>query len=170
MVRPTLLAAGMLTATTLAQAQTPPAPAAATTNLLADARPSGTFIALSVADAAASARWYQETLGFRVVKRIEAGTGPGQAVLLENDGAILELVQHSGARTREAWNAEATQPFLVRGYFKAGFRVAQLDRLLQALRARKVEIRHGPFDVPDFTLRSFIAVDPDGNLLQFFGA
>lgn len=171
MIRQGLITAWVLAAAaSVAHAQAPaPVPAAAT-NPLADAQPSGTFIALSVTDAAASARWYQEVLGFRVVTRIEPGAGPGQAVLLENGTAILELVQHSGARAREAWHADAKQPFLVRGYFKAGFRVSHLDRMLQALRDRKVEIRHGPFDVPDFKLRSFIAVDPDGNLLQFFGA
>jgi catechol 2,3-dioxygenase-like lactoylglutathione lyase family enzyme len=136
---------------------------------LADARAEGTFIALSVSDAAASARWYEETLGLRVFKRIDPPNERVHIVLMEGGGAILELLEHPGAKARTAWHPDAKEPFEVRGIFKAGFRVAQLDSVLQGLRDRKVEIRHGPFDVPELKLRSFIAVDPDGNLLQFFG-
>jgi catechol 2,3-dioxygenase-like lactoylglutathione lyase family enzyme len=140
-----------------------------TGGVLADARLEGTFIALSVADAAASARWYGETLGFRVFKRIDPPNERVHIVLMERAGAILELLEHPGAKVRTAWNQDAKEPFDVRGVFKAGFRVADLDRVLQGLRDRKVEIRNGPFDIPELQLRSFIAVDPDGNLLQFFG-
>jgi catechol 2,3-dioxygenase-like lactoylglutathione lyase family enzyme len=136
---------------------------------LADAGLEGTFIALSVADAAASARWYGETLGFRVFKRIDPPNERVHIVLMERAGAILEIVEHPRAKSRTAWNPEAKEPFDVRGIFKAGFRVADLDRVLQGLRDRQVEIRNGPFDIPELQLRSFIAADPDGNLLQFFG-
>jgi catechol 2,3-dioxygenase-like lactoylglutathione lyase family enzyme len=165
-----VLAVAAAAATPDAAQRPPPAAPPAAVNLLAAAEPSGTFIALSVADAAASARWYETMLGFRVFKRIDPPNERVHVVLLENAGAILELIEHPTAKTREAWHTEARQPFMVRGYFKAGFRVAHLDRLLEALRAKQVEIRHGPFDVPELKLRTFIAVDPDGNRLQFYGA
>ena len=57
-----------------------PQPAAgaqtAPTGALAEARLEGTFIALSVADAAVSARWYGEILGFRVFTRIDPPNAP----------------------------------------------------------------------------------------------
>jgi catechol 2,3-dioxygenase-like lactoylglutathione lyase family enzyme len=161
----------LVVSATAAQApapQTPPPAGPVSANVLAAARPTGTFIALSVADAARSARWYEEMLGFRVFKRIELPNG-GLIALMENEGAILELIQSPAAKAPAAWHADAKESFLVRGYFKAGFRVAHLDRVLEALRAKKVEIRNGPFDIPELKIRSFIAVDPDGNLLQFFG-
>jgi catechol 2,3-dioxygenase-like lactoylglutathione lyase family enzyme len=136
---------------------------------LAEARLEGTFIALSVADAAASARWYGEILGVRVFTRIDPPNERAHIVLMERAGAILELIEHPRAKVRTAWNPDAKEPFDVRGIFKAGFRVTDLDRVLAGLRDRKVEIRNGPFDIPELQLRSFIAVDPDGNLLQFFG-
>jgi catechol 2,3-dioxygenase-like lactoylglutathione lyase family enzyme len=139
------------------------------TGVLADARLEGTFIALSVADAAASARWYEEILGFRVFKRIDPPTERVHIVLMERAGAILEIIEHPRAKSSAAWNPDAKEPFDVHGIFKAGFRVSDLDRVLHGLRGRKVEIRNGPFDIPELQLRSFIAVDPDGNLLQFFG-
>ena len=140
-----------------------------TAGVLADARLEGTFIALSVADAAASARWYEETLGFRVVKRIDPPNEDVHIVIMEGAGAILEIVQHPRAKARSAWHPDAKEALDVRGIFKAGFRVVALDRVLQRLRDKGVEIRNGPFEVPELQLRSFIAVDPDGNLLQFFG-
>jgi catechol 2,3-dioxygenase-like lactoylglutathione lyase family enzyme len=169
-----LMLGSMACAAGIAVAQPEAQPAARPTGLpgaglLADVRPEGTFIALSVANAAASARWYEETLGFRVFKRIDPPNERTHVVLMEGAGAILELVEHPRAKARTAWHPDAKEPFEVRGFFKAGFRVAQLDRVLQGLRDRKVEIRNGPFDVPELKLRSFIAVDPDGNLLQFFG-
>jgi catechol 2,3-dioxygenase-like lactoylglutathione lyase family enzyme len=143
----------------------PPSPASP----LAQARLTGTFIALSVADAAASARWYESTLGFRVVKRIDPPNERVHIVLMEGDGAFLELLEHPTAKARTAWHADAKEAYDVRGIFKAGLIVERLDGLLQTLRERQVEIRHGPFDIPELKVRSFIAVDPDGNLLQFFG-
>jgi catechol 2,3-dioxygenase-like lactoylglutathione lyase family enzyme len=143
----------------------PPSPASP----LAQARLTGTFIALSVADAAASARWYESTFGFRVVKRIDPANERVHVVLMEGDGAFLELLEHPTAKARTAWHADAKESYDVRGIFKAGIIVERLDGLLQTLREKKVEIRHGPFDIPEMKVRSFIAVDPDGNLLQFFG-
>jgi catechol 2,3-dioxygenase-like lactoylglutathione lyase family enzyme len=134
---------------------------------MADAGLLGGFAAISVADAAASARWFERMLGFTVAMRVDPpGTGI-HIVIMENGAAILEIGQHPGAKTLAALGVK--EPYEVRGYFKAGFTVTHLDRVLQALRDRKVEIRHGPFDIPELKRRSFIAVDPDGNLLQFLG-
>ncbi len=164
-VEATIVVWGLVAASSLgAQAPaSPPVPASP----LAHAQPKGTFIALSVADAAASARWYDAMLGFHVVKRIDP---PNERVhvLMEGAGTFLELLEHPTAKARTAWHPDAKESFDVRGIFKAGIVVEHLDRLLQTLRDRKVEIRHGPFDIPELKVRSFIAVDPDGNLLQFF--
>jgi catechol 2,3-dioxygenase-like lactoylglutathione lyase family enzyme len=165
--RATIVVWALLAVTSLhAQAPTSaPSPA----NPLGQARPTGTFIALSVADAAASARWYESTLGFRVVKRIDPPNERVHIVLMEGAGGFLELLEHPTAKARTAWHPDAKESYDVRGIFKAGLVVEHLDRLLQTLREKKVEIRHGPFDIPEMKVRSFIAVDPDGNLLQFFG-
>lgn len=133
-------------------------------NPLAVARPTGGFVALSVADAAASARWYEEKLGFRVVKRIDPPNTEVHIVLMQNDGAILEILQHPTAR-----KADTKEAFEVRGIFKAGFLVQDLDALRRLARERDVRVPHDVFAVPDFGVRSFIAADSDGNLIQFYG-
>jgi catechol 2,3-dioxygenase-like lactoylglutathione lyase family enzyme len=152
-----LLAAG------IAPAASPPA------NPLSLAQPQGGFMALSVDNAAASAQWYVDKLGFQVVKRIDPPGDKVHIVLLENAGAILELLEHPAARPRGAFQPATSDAYEVRGFFKSGFIVKQLDGLLRELRERKVEIKHGPFDIPEFKTRSFIIADPDGNLVQFFG-
>jgi catechol 2,3-dioxygenase-like lactoylglutathione lyase family enzyme len=163
-----LAAALLIPAVAGAQAPAPPAPAPATTaNPMAAAGLIGGFAALSVADAAASARWFERTLGFKVAMRVDPPNSGVHIVIMENGAAILEIGQHPSAKTREALGVK--ESYAVRGYFKAGFTVTHLDRVLQALREQKVTIEHGPFDIPELKLRSFIALDPDGNLLQFLG-
>jgi catechol 2,3-dioxygenase-like lactoylglutathione lyase family enzyme len=161
-----LLAVAALLAPAAARAQAP-AQAAAAANPIADAGLIGGFAAISVADAAASARWFERTLGFKVAMRVDPPDSGVHIVIMENGAAILEIGQHPRAKTREALGVK--ESYEVRGYFKAGFTVTHLDRVLQALRDQKVTIEHGPFDIPELKLRSFIAVDPDGNLLQFLG-
>ena len=57
----------------------------------------GAFIALSVPDVAASARWYREKLGLRVVLE-PPKSGEATAIILEGGGLLVELIQHDGAK------------------------------------------------------------------------
>src|SRR4029077_17544100 len=58
---------------------------------------SGSLVALSTPDAPATARWYQENLGFHLVKEGQMGKGLHFA-LLRYDDNILELIQSPEAR------------------------------------------------------------------------
>ena len=49
----------------------------------------GAFLALSVADVAASARWYQEKLGLKTVLT-PPKAGEAQAIILEGGGLLVE--------------------------------------------------------------------------------
>src|SRR5688500_20283138 len=57
----------------------------------------GSFFALSVADLDASAKWYTETLGLRVVMQVPRQTKTAVTVL-EGGGLTVELSQHDDAR------------------------------------------------------------------------
>ena len=129
---------------------------------------SGAFLALSVADLDASARWYAEKLGLAVVMRTPREHGTAVAVL-EGGGLLVELVQRDGARPLGTAAPGARDALDVHGIFKAGVVAADYDRALATLRARGVEIAFGPFPPRPAQRANFIIRDPAGNLIQVFG-
>ena len=142
-------------ASTVATADSSRAPA------LGDAR--GAFMALSVADLAASRRWYIEKIGLRPTLEIPPANG-GAVVVLEGGGLIVELVQLDSAVARSR-SAER-----LHGFFKSGVIVDDLSRVVGVLRERGVEIAFGPFPARDGQRANAIIRDNAGNWIQLFGA
>ena len=124
----------------------------------------GAFFAMSVPDVAASARWYQEKLGLRIVMQ-PPKANEATAVILEGGGLLVELVQHDQARPRPT----VSSPVFVHGIVKVGFMVDDFDRLLAAVRARGVEIAYGPYPKSATQRANAIIRDNAGNFIQFFG-
>ena len=120
-------------------------------------------MALSVADLAASRRWYVEKLGLRPTLEIPPANG-GAVVVLEGGGLIVELVQLDSAVAR------MRSPERVHGFFKSGMIVDDLSRVLGVLRARGVEIAFGPYPARDGQRANAIIRDNAGNWIQLFGA
>src|SRR4028118_1970786 len=62
-------------------------------------RPAGIqFFALSVPDAAASARWYQDVFGMTVLREIKPPDAPVHIFILTSDRLEVEILQHPQAR------------------------------------------------------------------------
>jgi catechol 2,3-dioxygenase-like lactoylglutathione lyase family enzyme len=123
---------------------------------------SGAFFAVSVQDIGASTKWYTEKLGLQVILQ-PPGEKDAAVVVLEGGGLTVELVQLAAAA------ADAREPQLTHGIFKAGLVVDDLDRTLNALKARGVSIAIGPFPARDKIKSNFLIRDNAGNLIQFFG-
>ena len=83
-------------------------------------RTRGAFIALSVADVATMSAWYQEKLGLEVLTSGEAPNKIAKFALLEGSGFVLELIQHSKARSRAEAAPSVTDSYQIHGIFKAG--------------------------------------------------
>ncbi len=132
----------------------------------ADSQPlgtaSGAFFALSVADLKASAQWYAEKLGLKVLMQMPKSGGNAVKVL-EGGGLIVELLERDGAGPRPA------DPIQVHGFAKAGVIVTDFDKTVALLKERKVEIAFGPFPARPNHRANVIVKDNAGNLLQFFG-
>jgi catechol-2,3-dioxygenase len=145
-----------LPASSLAQpaAPAPPAPALTAT---------GAFFALSVADVRASAQWYREKLGLKVVMD-PPKQGTTAVVVLEGNGLIVELIQDDQAAAPATKN-----PMLVHGVVKAGVIVSDFDQTLATLKERNVPIAFGPYPAKANQRANVIIRDNAGNLIQLFG-
>jgi catechol-2,3-dioxygenase len=127
----------------------------------------GAFAALSVHDLDRVATWYGQHLGFQVQVRSQPANGPKGAILTRQ-GARLELLEFSTAKSREAWGlpAEAHQ---VHGILKLGFEVSDIDALFANAQAKRLEVFFPLVTPPNSPLRTFGLLDPEGNIVQFFG-
>ncbi len=128
----------------------------------------GAFFALSVADVNASARWYSEKLGLKVVMQEPKRDGAAVTVL-EGGGLIVELIQLDAAAPMSKAAPEVKGDIYVHGVFKAGVIVADFDKTLATLKERNVEIAFGPYPARGNQRANVIVKDNAGNLIQFFG-
>src|ERR1041385_7652739 len=122
----------------------------------------GAFFALSVPDAHASAQWYKDLLGLRVTLETPERDNVS-VIVLEGDGLIVELIEHSEAAGRPA------DSIRVHGIAKAGIIVDDFDALMLKVRERKITTVAGPFPKRDGQRANVIVRDNAGNMIQFFG-
>ncbi|HZI30618.1 MAG TPA: VOC family protein [Gemmatimonadaceae bacterium] len=128
----------------------------------------GAFFALSVPDVSASAQWYREKLGMKVILQ-PPRSADASVVVLEGGGLIVELLQHNDAKPLHSMAPNAGENFKVHGFFKSGVIVEDFDRTIAAFRARGIPIAIGPFPKSATQRANAIIRDYDGNLIQFFG-
>lgn len=141
--------------------------AASTTELPVMAA-TGAFFALSVADVNASATWYSEKLGLKVVMR-EPKREKFAVIVLEGGGLLVELIQNDDAVPLSKAAPSVKDPFFVHGVVKVGVVVADFDRTLAMLKERNVHIAYGPYPAKANQRANVIVTDNAGNLIQFFG-
>ena len=123
----------------------------------------GAFIALSVPDFEASARWYAEILGLRRTMTIpRMGPIVGGAAL-EGLGIFVELLQREDARPG------GTPAEVTHGIVKAGVLVADFERTVAALRSRGVTFFAGPYPARPGQRANVMFKDNAGNMLQVLG-
>lgn len=128
----------------------------------------GAFFALSVADIHASGTWYSEKLGLKVTMPAQR-IGPGEVMVLEGGGLIVELIRLDEGKPRATLTPPVDDVVKIHGFFKAGVLVDDLDSTLAMLKARGVPIVHGPYAAKDGRRANFIIGDNAGNLIHFFG-
>ena len=130
----------------------------------------GGYVALSVADLDASAKWYAETFDLAIVRdHSQSPDKKATATILNGHGLIIELIQHADAMPLNRAAPALSRAFQVHGIFKAGIVVDDLDATFTELTARKVEIAFPIFADSALATRTFAIRDNSGNVLQFFG-
>jgi catechol 2,3-dioxygenase-like lactoylglutathione lyase family enzyme len=133
-------------------------------------RVSGMAFALSVADIAASTRWYVEKLGLEVIMHVpRTDATRAQVTMLQGGGLSVELVQHDDAVPLGSLTTPKNGAIDVHGIFKVGVTVEDFDATLAALRARGVDIAYGPYPKRTGQPANVIIRDNAGNLIQISG-
>jgi len=128
----------------------------------------GAVFALSVADVKASADWYSEKLGLKIVMQ-PPKTNQSTVIVLEGGGLIVELMQVDGAMSLSEAAPSIENNMLVHGIVKVGVIVDDFDKTVDILKERKVSIAFGPFPATADQRANIIIRDNSGNLIQFFG-
>jgi methylmalonyl-CoA/ethylmalonyl-CoA epimerase len=141
----------------------------ATVMATAEARP--VWVGVSAGDAEASAKWYQEKLGFHFTRKMDLPEHKLRIVFLELNGFTLELVEFRGSisfQTVQSRIPELKDRDHLRGFQKVGFQVKDVDALAAELKRNGVKLLMEPTDDREFHDRFLMLTDPDGNVLQFF--
>ncbi len=128
----------------------------------------GAFFALSVADMAASAEWYSEKLGLKVVTEVPK-RNESAVTVLEGGGLTVELIEHDDALPLSKAAPASAGALFLHGIFKVGVVVEDFEKAVALLRSRGVEIVHGPFPARADQPANILIRDNSGNLIQLFG-
>jgi catechol 2,3-dioxygenase-like lactoylglutathione lyase family enzyme len=129
-----------------------------------------TFFTISVKSLDAEVAFYRDVLGFSVYMH---GTMPGRDIafaLMTAGEAMIELLQFPNAEDAAAPLAGTGGAPTRRGMFKAGWVVTDIDAVYAALTARGVTFWFPLVKPEGGPYRAFGLKDPEGNLLQVFGA
>ena len=131
-------------------------------------KPSASFCAVMVPNAVESARWYEENLGFSKVRTSDEPNGVSRIILLEQEGAMLEIMQ---VHDSFAFDSVSKKPHdRLDGIQKFGFLVEKevFDRIHRNLEEKKASFVGGVFTDSGMKMRTFIVRDHDRNMVQFF--
>ncbi|GEM_PF-812114 len=109
---------------------------------------------LSSSDPSALATWYTQNLGF-------SSSEDNGSLLLSNEFGQVDI-------SPGTFPANPAQNQRTSGFFKIGFKTADLDGLYQKLRENGSSFRGDIFYDSHLKTRSLVSLDRDGNRVQFF--
>jgi hypothetical protein len=153
-----LVAAAFFATGCAARDEAPPVPAA---------HPA--FAAVVVEDADITGAWYGSVFGLEVRNDIDLGER-GRILLLGAEGGLtVELLQITGSADPVAAIDGVGSRTQIRGPFKAGVFVADVDAVFADVTALGLDADDRVFADEALGLRTFILRDPEGNRIQVFG-
>jgi predicted enzyme related to lactoylglutathione lyase len=124
------------------------------------------FFAVSVEDLDASVKWYVETLDLTATRM--PGTTQAKVALLQGQGLVVELVEHSEAFELTTRLPELQKRYLAHGLFKVGFFVADLDSTIERLKQRGAHFKGTAFTDKVLGAKSILLLDNSDNVIQLF--
>ena len=125
------------------------------------------FSAVIVKNVDTSAAWYQTVFNMKIKNRIN-DTGNGfRIVIMESSSFLLELIENKSWPDQKQVLSGKPEGTRIQGYFKIGFKVADMDDCLKQLAVYKI-VPERIYTDSETKKRNFLIEDPDKNLIQFF--
>lgn len=131
-------------------------------------RPLHGFFAIITSDLDTAIQWYTCAFGMEVDNRTELPDRGLRQANLAVRGLRLELIEMNGSIGAEELLSDREGISLIEGFFKTGFTVKRFDRWLEQLQACGTMFRGDVVHDPATGKRMIVAMDPDGNRIQFF--
>ena len=92
--------------------------------------------------------------------------GSGHVRIIGNENLMIEIAQYKGSKSLADCNIDRTQAYRMKGIFKIGLYVDDLEKTERFLRQKGVFIKHAIFEDTDTNTKSFIITDTKLNLIQ----
>jgi hypothetical protein len=124
------------------------------------------FLALSVSNADATSKWYEDVFQLRLLKEIKTPDGSVHIRIIGNDHLLVEIIQQKDSKTIADAGVDPRQPYELQGIFKAGIYVRDIFQAEKYLKQKEVLVKHGVFDDAETQTKSLIITDADENLIQ----
>jgi hypothetical protein len=125
------------------------------------------FFALSVSSTDSVSAWYEDIFDLELLKEIKSPDGTVDVRIIGNENLMVEILSHKNSRTISDCGIQADQPFRMRGIFKMGIYVRDVDAAQAYLKRKNVVIKNQIFSDKETSMRSFVISDVKQNLIQF---
>jgi hypothetical protein len=124
------------------------------------------FFALSVSNADSVSNWYENVFQLKLLKEVRMPDGSGHVRIIGNAHLLVEIVQHKGSKSLADCDIDPAQAYRMKGVFKIGLYVDDVEVAKNYLSQKKVFIKHSIFEDVDTRTKSFIITDNKLNLIQ----
>ena len=125
------------------------------------------FIAINASSADSIAQWYDEMFGLNLLKEIKVADGSAHIRIEGNEFLMVEIIEVKDSKVLADCKLQPDQSHMLRGFFKAGVFVSDVQKTLDYFKTKGVAIKHSIFSDKETATKSFVLEDPNGNLLQF---
>lgn len=126
------------------------------------------FSAIIVSDIENSIDWYSKRFNFKVVSKTDLEERGFKQANLKTDSILLELIEIEGTFDAKKAVEENTEYKFVKGIFKIGFQVNDLNFWIEHLKNEQTDFFGDVVSDPNSGKKMLIIKDPDGNYIQLF--
>lgn len=129
------------------------------------------LVSISVKDLDEAVKWYQENLGFQVVKRMEFPKYTLRIAFADRNDFRLELIEFKQSVSFEAIQKQFSvvdDRAKIQGLGKYAFRIDNIEGAADALKKKGVKFEVELYEDKEFSEKTFIISDNSGNWIQFF--
>lgn len=124
------------------------------------------FFALSVSSTDSVAAWYENIFDLRLLKEIKSPDGTVDIKIIGNENLTIEILSHKNSKSMSDCGVEIDQPFRMKGIFKMGIYVKDVDSAQAYLQHKNVAIKNKIFTDKETNTRSFVIMDVRQNLIH----